>query len=173
MAGTTASRVGSIAIGVVLGIALMALFYRAARSQDEVEPAGRVVYRCELAIDGEPVRATPALAGFAGDLGIGPAGGRSEALEWQESGATGQALVGQFGDGEFESRTLVIALAGDRALGVQAEFAADVGSGFLGEVHVDGSSVCKRGDVLDLDLAVERLDGSAQVERWRCQVKLR
>jgi len=146
VAGTTASRVGSIAIGVMLGVALMALFYRAAipraslpekTSDDEVAPRGRQANGCVLAIDGEPVRAPPSLAGLADDLRVDD---RRQSIEWQENGASGKTAFARFEGGGYESRTLAVVLVGDKAVSVQAAFDTDYGF-YLGEVHVDGSSV--------------------------------
>ena len=154
MAGTTASRVGSIAIGVMLGIALMALFYRAAMSDwlsknsvpraslpektsDDEVARGRRANGCVLAIDGEPVRAPPSLAGLADDLRVDD---RRQSIEWQENGASGKTAFARFEGGGYESRTLAVVLVGDKAVSVQAAFDTDYGF-YLGEVHVDGSSV--------------------------------
>jgi hypothetical protein len=157
----------ALAIGAALAVCACAGWTQATQDAPPTRPPH--IRGGDLVIGEAP--AVPSCAPTGG-LNVSDSVGREmfEPLVREERGALDRMVFGEFSGHWAEKRSLVFVRGGhDKALHAQAAFDTDYGF-FLGSVH--GGTVHEHDDVLCFDLAVSRLDGSGQEERWRGRLEL-
>lgn len=167
----TGKQASAIACGTVLAVCAFLLGKRGLQA-DRTFP-GRVVQQGWLALSDPPSSSICSEAPEALLVCSEALGERLMPRVREEWGVHGRVAFAEYGRGWAERRRLTIIL-GVRVTAIDLHTAFDTDYGdFLGVVDAERSSVHRHDDLLCFDLAIERCDSSATIERWRGVLRLR